>query len=310
METLRYILHQWQSQGAALGSASLHLFNGLVLVMVIFLPLEHFFALRSQKRVRRGFVRDLAYYFLNNLLPGFLLVVPTTLTVWALHRVVPSSLHHWVAGWPVLARCLAALVVAEVGFYWGHRWSHEIPLLWRFHSVHHAAEEMDWLVNTRAHPLDLVFTRACGFVPLYVFGLAQPMGNQVDWAPLAVTLITSLWGYFIHANVHWRFGWLEYLVATPAFHHWHHTNDGPLVINKNYAALLPWLDKLFGTLHLPRFSQPHTYGIDESMSQTLPGQLLHPFVSNSQQGEPHLPGPQALETAPAFHRVAPEEARQ
>ena len=58
------------------------------------------------------------------------------------------------------ARLLAAFAVSEIGGYWGHRLSHEIPLLWRFHSLHHAPEHIDWLINTRAHPLDQVFEQA------------------------------------------------------------------------------------------------------------------------------------------------------
>jgi sterol desaturase/sphingolipid hydroxylase (fatty acid hydroxylase superfamily) len=258
-----------------MGVTTVKLCNGLILVMVIFLPLEWFFALSRQRLFRKGFIRDFFYYFLNNLLPGLLLVVPITGVVWALHRFVPQGLHHWVAGLPSWARYASALLVAEIGTYWGHRWSHEIPFLWRFHAVHHGAEEMDWLVNTRAHPLDMVFTRTCAFIPLYVLGLAQPMGDNIDGLPLIV-LLTSLWGYFIHANLRWRFGWLERLVTTPAFHHWHHTNDGPQVINKNYAALLPGVDRLFGTLHLPD-THPGKYGIDDPMPASLPGQMTQPF---------------------------------
>lgn len=62
---------------------------------------------------------------------------------------------------------ILAIVVGEVGAYWGHRWSHEIPWLWRFHAIHHSAEEMDWLVNTRAHPLDMFFGRFTRFPKKY-----------------------------------------------------------------------------------------------------------------------------------------------
>jgi sterol desaturase/sphingolipid hydroxylase (fatty acid hydroxylase superfamily) len=78
--------------------------------------------------------------------------------------------------------------------------------------------------------------------------------------------------------VKWRFGPLEWLVSTPAFHHWHHTNDGPDVINKNYAPMLPWVDWIFGTMYLPKDRQPERYGIDQKISPILFGQLVDPFL--------------------------------
>jgi sterol desaturase/sphingolipid hydroxylase (fatty acid hydroxylase superfamily) len=133
-------------------------------------------------------------------------------------------------------------------------------------------------VNTRAHPVDMVFTRLCGLVPLYVLGLGAPARGSSGLIPVLIILVGTLWGFFIHANVRWRFGPLEWLVATPAFHHWHHTNDGPDVINKNYSPMLPWIDRLFGTLYLPKDRQPERYGIDEPMSGMLLGQLIDPFL--------------------------------
>ena len=151
--------------------------NGLVLLLVFFVPLERLFALRPQRIFRREFFNDLTYYFVNGLVPSFLLTLPLLGVVWILHWFVPASLHRWVSELPFLCRLGAAMVVTEIGYYWGHRWTHTIPFLWRFHALHHSAEKMDWLVNTRAHPLDMVFTRICGFVPLYAFGLARPLGR-------------------------------------------------------------------------------------------------------------------------------------
>jgi sterol desaturase/sphingolipid hydroxylase (fatty acid hydroxylase superfamily) len=93
-----------------------------------------------------------------------------------------------------------------------------------------------------------------------------------------VMLLGTVWGFFIHANLRWRFGWLEWFIATPHFHHWHHTNDGAAFINKNYAAMIPWMDKLFGTFYLPKKQWPEKYGIDSAMASRLAGQLLQPFV--------------------------------
>lgn len=278
MVLLNHILQQWHLQLQAMAGTSIRLLNGLILVAVIFLPIERLFPLNRQRVFRPGFVRDVGYYFLNNLLPAMILVAPTTLMVAILHRYIPAGYHEWVAAQPFAAKVVAAMIVGDIGSYWGHRWMHEIPFLWRFHAVHHSATEMDWLVNTRVHPLDMAFTRFCGIVLLYVLGLAQMSSNSIDKVPVAFTLITSLWGYFIHSNLRWRLGWLEHLVATPAFHHWHHTNDGPDKINKNYAANLPWLDHLFGTFYLPRDKHPEVYGINDPMPEGMTGQLIKPFV--------------------------------
>lgn len=264
----------------SLGVDCVRLCVWLVLLLVVFVPLERLCALHPQKVFRRAFGTDLVYYFLSSLAPKLVLVLPMTLVAVAVHRVIPSAYYSAVSTLPLWVRLAAAMVVGEIGTYWAHRWSHEIPLLWRFHAVHHSAEEIDWLVNTRAHPVDMVFTRLCDMVPMYVLGLAQPMGNQLDLVPALVTVIGTMWGFFIHANVNWRFGWLEWLISSPAFHHWHHTNDGPDRINKNYAPMLPWVDKLFGTFYLPK-EWPAKYGTDTEVAASLAGQLLNPFIEGT-----------------------------
>jgi sterol desaturase/sphingolipid hydroxylase (fatty acid hydroxylase superfamily) len=250
----------------------------LALLAAIFVPLERLCALHAQRVFRKAFLTDLAYYFLNSLVPKLLLILPLSAIAWGLHHLAPGGLYAAVASLPPGVRFAAALVVGEVGAYWGHRWMHEIPALWRLHAIHHSAEEMDWLVNTRAHPLDVAFTRLCGLVPIYVLGLAQPGARSVDLVPLLYALVGTTWSFFVHTNVRWRFGQLEWLISTPAFHHWHHTNDGPAYTNRNYAAIFPWVDRLFGTLHLPKDRWPTRYGIDAPIAPGLAEQLLQPLL--------------------------------
>ncbi len=255
----------------------------LLLLAVFFAPLERIWPARPQKLFRRAFGTDLVYYFLSGLAPKLLLLLPLAALAACLHRFAPTAYYSWIADQPLFLRLMGALVVGEIGSYWGHRWSHQIPFLWRFHALHHSAEEMDWLVNSRAHPIDMFFVRLCGLVPMYVLGLAQPMPNRVDLAPVLVTILGTAWSFFIHANLRWRFGWLEWMVSSPAFHHWHHTNDGPDLINKNYSAMLPWVDRLFGTFYLPKRAWPSKYGIDEPTPMELRDQLLQPLLPHRVQ---------------------------
>lgn len=92
-----------------------------------------------------------------------------------------------------------------------------------------------------------------------------------------VAVVANIWGFFIHSNVSWRLGWFEWLISSPAFHHWHHTNDRPELLNKNYAAMLPWVDWCFGTFYLPR-QFPEKYGTDSPMPSAIVDQLLQPLV--------------------------------
>ncbi len=248
----------------------------LLALSVVFVTAERLWWLRTQKITRKGLLADLFYYFLNSLLPNIVLAFPLALIAMVIHRLLPWPFQQFVVGLPDWVRLITIFFVGQIGFYWGHRWTHEIPLLWRFHAVHHSAEELDWLVNTRAHPIDMVFTRLCGFVPIYALGLAQPTGRAIDVASVVVALAGTFWGFFIHANLRWRLGPLEWIFATPAFHHWHHTNDS--MRDRNYAAMLPWLDRLFGTYHMPRTEWPATYGIDKPVSPTLLGQLFDPLL--------------------------------
>ncbi|HZZ77961.1 MAG TPA: sterol desaturase family protein [Gemmataceae bacterium] len=249
----------------------------LAILVAVFVPLERLFAARPQRVFRKGIVVDLCYYFLSSLALAVLLSVPISVLAWTVHHSIPASLLALTAALPVWARLLLGLVAGDVGYYWGHRFSHQIPFLWDFHAIHHSAEDIDFLVNTRAHPIDMVFSRFCALVSLYVLGLGGPVGVEGTVLPVVVTLIGTVWGFFIHANLRWRFGPLEYLVATPAFHHWHHTRSKP--INRNYSAVMPWLDRLFGTYYLPDNQWPTEYGIKAKLPESLVGQLIYPLVA-------------------------------
>ncbi len=247
----------------------------LALMVALFVPLEHFFAVQPARRLAPGWTTNLGWYFLNGLTVVFILGPPTAALVAIVHAILPAWLTTATAALPLWSRMIAAMIVGEIGFYWGHRLSHEIPLLWRFHAIHHSAETINFLVNTRAHPVDIVFTRLCGLALLYASGLASTVGPNPTLVPALVLFIGSLWSFFIHANLRWRLGWFEEILSSPAFHHWHHSRRDH--IDHNYAAMLPVMDRVFGTFYLPRH-WPAEYGTDTPVPAALHRQLLAPFV--------------------------------
>ncbi|WP_293904599.1 sterol desaturase family protein [Phenylobacterium sp.] len=245
----------------------------LALLAVIFAPLERLFTLRRPLGRLKDVPADIGFYFLNSLLPLAILAPPLALFTAGLRLVTPEAYVAAVAALPLWAKLAAAFAVSELGGYWGHRWCHEVPWLWRFHVLHHAPEHIDWLVSPRAHPVDQIFEKLCAIAPLYILGLVQPTPQGAGLAAY-IAIFGTIWGFFIHANVRWRLGPLEWLVSTPAFHHWHHTNDEHR--DHNYAALFPVVDRLFGTHYLPRHWPP-VYGVDAPQPPSMAEQILRPL---------------------------------
>lgn len=136
---------------------------------------------------------------------------------------------------PSALRLIAAFLGAELMAYASHRAMHELPSLWRFHAVHHAPKELDWLKAWRQHPVDVAIHALCVGLPGALLG--APLSSLA-----ALVLLRRLWTGLLHANVRLPLGALEGLVVTPDFHHAHHV-DGRV----NFAGLLPCLDVLFGT---------------------------------------------------------------
>jgi len=144
---------------------------------------------------------------------------------------------------------LAAALVA-VGNYWGHRLTHQVPFLWRFHSVHHSIEQMDWVASGRLHPLDQAFTQAFTVFPLFLLGYGTGVFG-------GVAVFVTLLALFQHANVRLRFPGVRWVINTPEWHHWHHAIDDD-ARDKNFG--LPVVDKLFGTAYLPKDRRPVGFG--------------------------------------------------
>jgi len=243
----------------------------LLLYSAVFIPLERLFALRTDQRVlRRQWGIDLTYFFVNSLLIEVLtiLTLQPALILFDWARV--ESITSTVGSLPIYLALPALLLAADFTQYWVHRLFHAVPLLWPFHAIHHSIEEMDWLAGSRLHLVDVILTRGLTYVPIFVLGFSRE-------TLAAYVFLVAAQATFIHANVRWEFRPLRRLIATPAFHHWHHSAEREAV-DRNFAVHTPIWDILFGTYYLPD-RWPSAYGLHHR--RDVPArwltQLVYPF---------------------------------
>ena len=207
---------------------------------LVFIVIEKLFPLyRGQAVFRREWQTDLKHFAINHFLVGLILFAVNFTIHNGFGWLVSHDFQLAVQRIWFVPQLLLCILVADLAQYWTHRAYHEVPLLWKFHAVHHSAKTMDWLAGSRQHVLEIIFTRVCVLAPLFVLGFSEAVIN-------AYILVVGFQAVLNHANVHLPWGPLKYLIVTPDFHHWHHASDDE-AIDRNYAAHYAFLDHLFGT---------------------------------------------------------------
>ena len=228
---------------------------GLVVLGAVYSVLERIRPVHDQTPAvgRTGWRTDVVHFVVDEVLSAVGFAVGLLVLLPLVRGVIPHAIPAAIRSQPGSVAWFEALMLAEVLGYWGHRLTHQIPFLWRFHRVHHSSRQLDWLAPNRRHPLDMLFARLSVALPMLALGFAVPM---------VVThfVIKRFQGLLVHANVNIRLGALEWIVSTPHFHHWHHA-DQPEAHNKNFAGQAPLVDWLFGTLYRPT-DWPERYGCE------------------------------------------------
>jgi len=174
-----------------------------------------------------------------------------------------------VASLPTWAILLLAVAVSDLIAYWVHRLMH-ISWLWPVHAAHHSDRAANWLTLIRFHPLNRFI--AVGLSALVFVPLGFPV-----WSVVASNWVRHFYGYFIHANVDWRFGLLRYLFVSPHLHRWHHSSDA-VAFDRNFASVFALYDVIFGTFYSPK-EEAGDLGVSApAYPVTWCGQTLHPFM--------------------------------
>ena len=238
---------------------------------LMFAPIERLLPHRAEQRLfRTEWREDLFYYLVSSML----VQVITFLTLAPSHAIMAhtggfGAVRHAIVAQPWLLQLAEIILLTDLVQYWFHRAFHQVPFLWGFHAVHHSAGAMDWLAGSRMHFLEIVALRGVTSLPLLTFGFA-PSAMQ------AYVAIVYVYSSLIHANLRGNLPRLGRVLVTPRFHHWHHGLEAEAV-DVNFAIHFPWLDRLFGTHHLPDGRWPEGYGVPEVVPHGYRRQLLYPF---------------------------------
>ncbi len=181
---------------------------------------------------------------------------------------------------------LALFLAYELAYWVYHYLSHMVPFLWEMHKVHHSAEVLTPLTNSRVHPIEsvLFLNTLAIFLGVTDAVVRWSLGRPAEVLTIAnanalVVIFTYLLAHLHHTHVWIAFtGPLGRLLISPAHHQIHHSTN-PIHFNKNMGSVLAIWDWLFGTLHVPSAKRERlTFGIGdgEVTEHTVTQELLRP----------------------------------
>lgn len=224
-------------------------------LFVLLLILESAFPLRKRKRpVLHRFVVNAILSALV-FLAGSLVVKPVAVRIagWASGR--PFGLLH-LAPLPFKLRFVLGFLLMDLTFYLWHRVNHEVPLLWRFHNVHHADPDLDVTTSFRFHFVEILYST--------VFRILQVGLLGIDVATyILYEIVFTCATVFHHSNLRLPIRFeriLNRVFVTPRMHGIHHSAVKEET-NANYSVIFRWWDRLSGSLRLNVHQSEITIGV-------------------------------------------------
>jgi len=172
------------------------------------------------------------------------LVRPAALHALAWSSQKPFGLVH-LARIPPAVEFVLAFLLMDLTFYWWHVANHRVPILWRFHNVHHADPDLDVSTGFRFHFGEVAMSAAFRVAQVTFIGISGPVFAVYELVFQANTL-------FHHSNVRlpiWLERLLNIVLVTPRMHGIHHSQV-QREANSNYGVVFPWWDRLHRTLGL------------------------------------------------------------
>ena len=232
-----------------------------IAVFALFGALAFLFHDRNdQPLIRRDLIIDVIYFLVG-------LVTYSQIINWIYAHVQAPAAVRMVGRWPLWLQIGVLVVAYDAAQYALHRWFHG-DLFWRYHAVHHSAQEIDVMTGFRNHPINFIAGVGVPTAAFLLMGFSP--AAFVALAPFNFIMAT-----LVHANLNWTYGPFRYLLSSPMFHRWHHAIvEGSQ--SRNYAPNFPIWDLMFGSFHMPVGEKPVAYGAPEVPSKFI-GQLAYPF---------------------------------
>ena len=133
---------------------------------------------------------------------------------------------------------VVAFVLKDFFYYWFHRYSHEINVLWASHSVHHQSEEYN-LTTALRQP-------STGFLLGWIFYVPMALLGIPPLVYVVVSLANLLYQFWVHTRHVGKLGWFDRTFASPSNHRVHHAKNRRY-LDKNYGGVFMVWDRMFGT---------------------------------------------------------------
>jgi sterol desaturase/sphingolipid hydroxylase (fatty acid hydroxylase superfamily) len=162
---------------------------------------------------------------------------------------------------------VVAALAWDFCYYWFHRFSHEISVLWAAHAVHHQSEDYNLSTALRQTSTGFLFGWIF-YLPLFLIGFPLEVLITVS----AINLIYQFW---VHTQLVHRLGALDRILVTPSNHRVHHAQN-ERYIDKNYGGMLILWDRFFGTFEDESEDEPVVFGVRKALAN------LNPFWANLQ----------------------------
>ncbi len=157
---------------------------------------------------------------------------------------------------------LIAFIAYDLGYYWVHRLSHRINVMWASHVVHHSSEEYNLTTALRQTSTPALFAWAV-LLPLAFFGISPMLLISCG----ALNLIYQFWVHTRHIDK--MPAWFEAIMVTPSHHRVHHALNRDY-IDKNYAGVFILWDKFFGSFQAEKAEIKIVYGVSHQLKSWNP----------------------------------------